>query len=102
VISLTVTMSKFLALGLSLEQIIERTTINPARVLREEHRRGTLKPGMPADISILELVDGDFTFADGEGGGTMAGRSLLKPVLTLKGGQEITPKLLLSPPGEAG
>lgn len=92
VLSLPVTMSKFLALGLSLEQVIEMTTINPARVLGEEHRRGTLKVGMPADISVLELTEGDFSFSDGKGGNTLAGKLLLTPYLTLKCGVEIKPE----------
>jgi len=91
VISLLVTMSKFLTLGLSLEQVIETTTINPARVLGEDQRRGTLKIGMPADISILELTEGDFSFSDGKGGNTLNGKLLLVPSLTLKSGVEIIP-----------
>jgi len=92
IFSLLLTMSKFLALGLSLDQIIEMTTINPARALGEEQRRGTLKAGMPADISILELTHGDFTFTDGMMGNTVKGELLLLPHLTLKGGVEITPR----------
>jgi dihydroorotase len=91
VVSLLVTMSKFLALGLSLDQIIEMTTINPARALGEDHRRGTLKPGSLADISILERIEGDFTFSDGRGGNTRKGEVLLVPHLTLKSGKEVMP-----------
>ncbi len=91
VFSLAVTMSKFLALGLSLDQVVEMTTINPARALGEEHRRGTLKVGMPADISILEPVEGDYSFSDGKGGNRLEGGLLLTPRLTLKSGVEILP-----------
>lgn len=91
IFSLLLTMSKFLALGLSLEQVIEMTTVNPALALGEEKRRGTLKVSMPADISILELAHGDFTFTDGLAGNTQKGELLLLPHLTLKGGMEIIP-----------
>jgi predicted amidohydrolase len=65
------------------------TTINPARVLGEEQRRGSLKIGMPADTSLLELAEGDFLFADGIAGKTFKGTHLLVPKLTLKSGIEI-------------
>jgi len=90
VLSLLVTMSKFLALGLSLHQVIQMTTINPARALKEEYRRGSLQIGMPADISILELVEGDFLFFDNlEENTSLKGTHLLIPKLTLKSGVEI-------------
>ena len=90
VLSLLVTMSKFLALGLSLHQVIQMTTVNPARVLREEHRRGSLRIGMPADISILELVEGDFLFFDSlEENTSLKGKHLLVPKLTVKSGIDI-------------
>ncbi len=89
VFSLPVTMSKFLALGLSLNQAVEMTTINPALALGEEKRRGSLGVGMPADISIFELTEGNFVFADGVPGKTFRGNLLLVPQLTLKAGREI-------------
>ncbi len=90
--SLPVVMSKFLALGLSLHEVIEKTTINPAIVLNEEERRGSLEVGKPADISILGLKEGDFMFSDGKAGNTLKAKRLLVPKLTLKGGVEITTK----------
>jgi predicted amidohydrolase len=59
-------MSKFLNLGLSLDQVIEMTTVNPAQAIGEEGRHGDLKVGMPADITILEAVKGIFLFSDGK------------------------------------
>lgn len=85
--SLPVVMSKFLNLGLSLEEVIAMTTANPTRVLGEEERRGSLKPGMPADITILEIVKGDFLFGDGMGGETMQGNLLLEPRMVFKAGE---------------
>ena len=64
VYGLTVTMSKFMALGLDLKQIIEMTTINPARAISAEHKIGSLKPGMDADVSILELLHGTWKLED--------------------------------------
>jgi dihydroorotase len=87
--SLLVIMSKFLAAGFSLEQLVEMTTINPAQALREEQRRGSLGVGMPADISIFEITEGDFVFNDGLPGKTFTGKKLLEPRLTIKSGREI-------------
>jgi dihydroorotase len=84
--SLAVMMSKFLCLGLSLGQVIEMTTINPARILGEDARRGGLKPGMAADITVLELCSGQFVFSDGKGGERVEGQTLLEPRLVLKSG----------------
>jgi dihydroorotase len=90
VLSLIVTMSKFLAFGFSLDDVIAMTTINPARVLGEEHRRGSLKVGMPADVSIMKLDEGDFTFYDTEGEeNPLKGKQLLVPEMVLKTGEEI-------------
>jgi len=83
--SLTLTMSKFLALGLTLEQVVRMTTINPARTLRE-NSRGTIKVGFPADITILELAHDDFTFNDGLVGNTIRGDTLIIPCVTVKNG----------------
>ena len=62
--SLVTTLNKFLALGLSLEEVILRATTNPARVIGRLEGLGTLQVGGIADISILgfeehpvELVD---------------------------------------------
>jgi dihydroorotase len=51
--SMPVVMSKFLMLGLTLEQVVEMATINPARTLGEEDKRGSLKPGRIADITVI-------------------------------------------------
>jgi dihydroorotase len=85
--SLPVVMSKFLNLGLSLEEVIAMVTINPAGVLQEEEKRGSLKPGLPADITILELLKGEFLFGDGKGRGFLRGNLLLEPRMVLKAGE---------------
>ena len=85
--SLPVVMSKFLALGLTLDQVVEMTTFNAAKALGEEARRGGLKPGMLADITVMELEKGDFLFKDGGGGETIHAEALLAPRMVFKGGE---------------
>jgi dihydroorotase len=53
--SLTHTLTKFLAMGYALEDIIAASTIAPARILGMEDEIGTLKPGACADVTILQI-----------------------------------------------
>jgi dihydroorotase len=66
--SLALTMTKFMELGLSLAQVIERVTVNPAKALRKTNVIGSLKPGMPADFTLAELVNEPADLQDGNGG----------------------------------
>jgi dihydroorotase len=57
-------LSKFLMLGMSIDQVIARGTLNAARSIPALKDLGTLRPGAVADISVLELAQGDFEFVD--------------------------------------
>ncbi|MEE8318633.1 MAG: amidohydrolase/deacetylase family metallohydrolase [Dehalococcoidales bacterium] len=94
---LTVTMSKFLALGLDIKQMVEMTTINSARALRIEDRKGSLKPGMDADISVLEILSGGWELADSVPE-TLKITELVSPVLVVKAGQVIPSAPVAQPP----
>ncbi len=59
-------MSKFLALGLSLPDVIARSTWNPARQIRQQ-TLGHLSVGAPADVAVLRLERGRFGFLDMDG-----------------------------------
>jgi dihydroorotase len=85
--SLVIAMSKFLNLGLSLDQVIKMATINPAKALGEDGKRGSLKPGMLADLTILKLERGNFIFSDGTGGTRISGEVLLEPTGVFKEGK---------------
>jgi dihydroorotase len=58
------TLSKFLALGMSLSEVVERATINPAKAIRRGERVGSLAVGREADIAVLDLSSGDFEYKD--------------------------------------
>jgi dihydroorotase len=79
-------MSKFLALGLSLEDVIAKATIEPAKVIGRVPGLGTLQIGAPADIAILELVSGPVEFVDTRNN-RRTGNAKLVPVLTIRGGR---------------
>jgi dihydroorotase len=65
---LLTTLTKFLPLGLSIEQIIERCTINPARVIGWQDRIGSLEVGREADVAVLQLVNEPTKLRDSVGG----------------------------------
>jgi len=79
-------MSKFLALGVPLEQVIAMATINPARIIGRVEGLGTLAVGAPADIAVLELVEEQVKFADTRGN-TRDGTRYLKPAHTVRAGR---------------
>lgn len=85
VYGLTAVMSTLLGLGLKLAQVIEMSTINPARALGLADRIGSLKPGMAADISILNLLSGKWAIVDSEQK-TLTLTRLLSPDSTVKSG----------------
>ncbi len=97
VYGLTVTMSKFLALGLDIKQIIKMTSVNSAQALRIEDRKGSLKPGMDADISVLEILSGSWKLADSVPE-TLRVTELVSPVLVVKAGQVIPSAPVAQPP----
>ncbi|MGA0274610.1 MAG: amidohydrolase family protein [Dehalococcoidia bacterium] len=65
--SLTECMGKVMSLGISFEDAIRMTTSKPAEILGMSDSIGSLSVGGGADISILELVEGDFNFHDTTG-----------------------------------
>ena len=64
VYDLVTTASKFLHLGLSLEDVLSRITAAPARAIGMLDRVGTLAPGAEADVTLLRVVEGTFQFSD--------------------------------------
>ena len=65
---LLTTLTKFLPLGLTFDEIIARCTTNPARVIGWQDRIGTLEVGREADIAVLQLVNEPTKLRDSVGG----------------------------------
>jgi dihydroorotase len=59
------TLSKFLNLGMSLSDVIERATVKAAKAIKLDDL-GTLAVGKPADIAMFQLEEGDYTFFDSQ------------------------------------
>lgn len=86
VVDLPTTMSKFLYLGMPLEQIIRATTSAPAAAMRLEHQLGMLQLGRQADIVLLKRERGSFPLTDVENQIRIAPERLI-PVSVCKRGQ---------------
>jgi dihydroorotase len=78
-------MSKFLAMGMSLEDVILRSTWNPAKEIHREEL-GNLSVGAPADVAVLRLERGKFGFGDIYNA-RLAGTQRLGCELTVRNGQ---------------
>ena len=80
-------MSKFLNIGMALDDVVARSTWNPAREIKREDL-GNLSVGAPADIAVLRLEHGDFGFVD-TNGARMRGNQKLECELTVRDGKVV-------------
>jgi len=81
-------LSKFLDLGMSLNDVIARATVGPSRMFEVFRDRGTLNVGAPADIAVLELRQGSFDFVDNYKN-VRKGRQRLFPSETVLAGKRV-------------
>ena len=63
VLDMITVMSKFLAMGVPLNDLIRRSTVNPAQEIRRPDL-GTLSVGKDADVAVLEMLRGKFSYID--------------------------------------
>ncbi len=88
--SMTEIMTRFLGLGFTLAQVVTMSTANPARAIGAAHRLGSLAVARQADISVLELREGDWVVYDVLGE-SLRVRQAVVPFVTVKKGQVFTP-----------
>ena len=81
---MTNVMSKFLNMGMSLPDVLLRSTWQPAKEIRHEDL-GNLSVGSPADIAVLRVEKGKFGFVDSLGG-RLDGHLKLACELTVRNG----------------
>ena len=84
---MTNVMSKYLALGLPMADVVRRATWNPAREIKHEEL-GHLSVGAVADIAVLSLARGKFAFLDAHGA-RLPGTKKLTCELTLRAGKVV-------------
>ncbi len=80
-------IGKFLAMGMSLDEVILRSTWNPAKAIKLEEL-GNLSVGSPADVAVLRLEKGRFGYVDPVGG-RLEGAHRLACELTVRDGRVV-------------
>lgn len=85
VFSLPFVLSKYLAFGISLPDVIRRATTLPARLIGEEKEVGSLCEGTCADIAIHRVVERPVIYRDFSGE-TLNGNVLLRTEMTMREG----------------
>ncbi len=90
VFDLATTLSKFIYLGMSLDDVIRLATEAPATAIRRDDIVGSLKVGAVADVSIFDLQEGPVEFKDASGD-VRNGNQLLVPVETVRAGRRFSP-----------
>ena len=81
-------MSKMMLLGMSLQDVLVRSTVNPAKQIGRYPELGTLGVGRVADIAVLEEQSGVFAFKDSWPAKRL-GTKRLECVLTVRGGKVV-------------
>jgi dihydroorotase len=84
------TMSKFLHLGMPLEDVISKTTWMPSRAIGREPEIGTLRPGAAADVFVFSVDEGEFPLQDTHLKGVIANR-MIRPRKVMMRGRWIEP-----------
>ena len=88
--SLLECMAKFMSIGYPLADVIKATTSSAATALGLAREIGSISVGRDADLSIIDVVEGDFTFTDTTGQQFRGGYGLV-PVRTERAGEEFSP-----------
>jgi dihydroorotase len=78
-------MSKYMAIGMNIEDVVKRATWNPAKSIKREDL-GNLSEGSVADICVLSIQNGKFGFIDA-GGSRLDGNRKLEAELTIRAGK---------------
>ena len=84
--SMTEMMTRFLAMGFTMEQVVTMSTMNPAQAVGVDDRLGSLQVGKQADISVLKVEEGDWLLYDVLGNSRTHDKALV-PVVTVKRGE---------------
>ena len=85
--TMPITMSKFINMGMSLQDAVSKSTVAPARNIGRSEL-GTLSVGSEADVAVFELEEGEFGFVD-SGRAKMTGNERLLCHMTVRAGEVV-------------
>ena len=91
VFDLPTTMSKLLYLGMSFDEVLKCSTVNPARVVTPLPKLGTLQVGAPGDVALLSVDDGEFELIDAQRNKVTAKQRIVSHLTICKGKRLIAP-----------
>lgn len=83
---LPTTLSKFLSLGMRLNDVVRAATIGPANAIGRSGELGTLRVGAAGDAAVFVIEEGSFTYHDTDGN-TFVGTKQWAPRLTVRAGR---------------
>jgi dihydroorotase len=89
-VTLPQVMSKHLCLGMSVNDVVLKTTIAPARALHRENEMGSLRVGANADVFQFEVREGLFSFGDAQRN-IRQGDRMIEPLLVIRAGRVYRP-----------
>jgi dihydroorotase len=93
--SLANVMSAMIRLGMTLPQVVERVTCNAAKAIALADRAGSLKPGMPADITVFRVNAGDYEISDCYTRSRKVDKEI-EPLITFKNGRRFDADMTMS------
>lgn len=91
VFDLLTVLSKFMYLGMSVYDVVQRCTETAARAIGMDGKLGTLTPGAEGDAVVMALEEGEFALSDAGRRRTVKAKQRLGHVLTVKGGRRYRP-----------
>ena len=85
------TMAKMQHLGMSFDDVLVRTTLNPAKIVDRVPGMGTLAVGGPADVALLEMEEGDFRLVDSQRNAVRVDRRIVSRLTICRGRRVAAP-----------
>jgi dihydroorotase len=85
VFDLPTTMSKLMYLGMSFEDVLLRTTANPARIVNRLAGMGQIRVGAPADLALLAIENGEFRLVDSQRNAVTARQRVVSRLTIVRG-----------------
>jgi dihydroorotase len=84
-------MAKFMSVGYSLADVVRMTTVNAARGIGLGDQLGAIAVGRAADLSMFEVVEGNWKFTDTVNQ-VFTGSQALVPIQTIRKGELFSPE----------